>query len=37
MTLLISGVLFFGGYLTMLLIVKETLVKELFSQLLKKK
>lgn len=37
MTLLISGVLFFGGYLTMLLVVKETLVKELFSQLLKKK
>ena len=37
LTLLISAVLFFGGYLLMLLILKETLVKELFSQLLKRK
>lgn len=36
-TLLISGVLFFGGYLIMLLLTKEALIKELMTQLLKKK
>ena len=36
-TLLLSGTLFFGGYLAMLLILKETLVKELVHQILKKK
>ena len=36
-TLLLSGVLFFGGYLAMLLILKETLAKELFHQVFKKK
>lgn len=36
-TLLISGALFFGGYFAMLLITKETLTKELFNQVLRKK
>lgn len=36
-TLLLSGALFFGSYLAVLLILKEALVKELFLQLFKKK
>ena len=36
-SLLLSGVLFFGSYLGVLLILKETLVKDLILQLLKKK
>ena len=36
-TLLISAVLFFGGYLLVLLLTKETLVCELLRQFLKKK
>lgn len=36
-TLLLSGVLFFGSYLASLLILKEALIRELFSQLLRKK
>lgn len=37
MTLLLSGILFFGSYIGVLLILKETLIKELFLQLLRKK
>ena len=36
-TLLLSGILFFGSYLAMLLLLKEVMVKELLMQLLKKK
>lgn len=36
-TLLISGVLFFGSYLSVLLILKEKLIRELLTQFLKKK
>ena len=37
LTLLLSAVLFFGSYLMVLLMLKETLVQELLKQLLKKK
>lgn len=36
-TLLLSGILFFGSYLAMLLLLKEVMVKELLMQLLKRK
>lgn len=36
-TLLLSGILFFGSYLLMLLVLKEAMAKELFMQLLKRK
>lgn len=36
-TLLLSAVLYFGGYFAMLLILKETLIQELVAQLLRKK
>ena len=36
-TLLLSAVLFFGGYLAVLLMLKETLIHELLRQFLKKK
>lgn len=36
-TLLLSGILFFGSYLSMLLVLKEAMVKELLMQLLKRK
>lgn len=37
LTLLLSAALFFGSYLAVLLILKETLIQELAKQLLKKK
>lgn len=36
-TLLLSGILFFGSYLAMLLVLKEEMVKQLLLQLLKRK
>lgn len=36
-TLLLSAVLYFGGYFAMLLILKETLIQELVAQLLRRK
>ena len=36
-TLLLSGILFFGSYLAMLLVLKEEMVKQLLMQLLKRK
>ena len=36
-TLLLSGILFFGSYLAMLLVLKEEMVKQLLTQLLKRK
>ena len=36
-TLLLSGTLFFGSYLAMLLVLKEEMVKQLLMQLLKRK
>ena len=36
-TLLLSGILFFGSYLAMLLALKEEMVKQLLTQLLKRK
>lgn len=36
LTLLLSGVLFFGSYFAVLLLLKETLIRELFHQLLGK-
>lgn len=37
LTLLLSAALFFGSYLAVLLVLKETLIQELLKQLLKKK
>ena len=36
-TLLLSGILFFGSYLAMLLVLKEEMVRQLLMQLLKRK
>jgi O-antigen/teichoic acid export membrane protein len=36
-TLLLSGILFFGSYLAMLLVLKEEMIKQLLMQLLKRK
>lgn len=36
-TLLLSGILFFGSYLAMLLVLKEEMVKQLLMQLIKRK
>lgn len=36
-TLLLSGILFFGSYLAMLLVLKEEMVKQLLMQLLRRK